>query len=637
KYDQQIGEVITEIPTAQKTGYTFKGWYCKDADYTLDTSDIFNFTQPLAFKAVWEANSYTVSFENGESYTLKYDQKISDVISAIPVIEKTGYTFKSWYCESENYTLDIKDIYRFTEEISFIAVWEKNIYTVRFDPAGGEMTGAGEYGVVYGETISLYITSLPEAARKGHSFEGWYCAEKDYIFNAEDSYSFAEDIVFSAIWKPLSYKITFDPNGGEMTDLTEYSIEYGKEYSFVIPYYPEAEYYAHTLVYWFCEEKGFVLDLDDVFDCEEDIVFKAVWDKRNPDYDIYDSAAEFISNYQNEMLELFKPDNTERETVDIILFAGQSNSSGRAIFDELESYGEYITVDESKAFTFNNNKTTQPVKIEEPIPGNGTDGKYYGYVPALLNSYYDATGRRVCACFKSVGGMMLNKFLPYTIDENGVERNEEQKYYKEMVEYVNYAKENLVTNGYEVGNILMVWCQGEADAAYYGYENEYANVIEQGITEYDEKIAYYKSNFNRMFERLQEDTGMEKAFFVRIGHSNKSEECLRNQCIIDAQSQLCRENGNYIMVSTLFAGAKTYRTADGGELNLMRDASHYIYEGYLMAGWQAGLNMGIYVNSAFTVKPLLLEYHTLYLESQGIFNDYTSGYEYLKYIYDPYK
>ncbi len=354
---------------------------------------------------------------------------------------------------------------------------------------------------------------------------------------------------------------------------------------------------------------------------EDKILFNSIIETEMAENDPYSAAQSIINGYWKNMLDTYRPSN-EDGAVDIILFAGQSNSCGRATVDDLITENDkFITVDKSKAFTFNNNKYTTPQQIVEPIKGNGTDNKYYGFIPSFLNSYYDATGRTACACFKSVGGTMLNAFLPYTVDDEGNETDTAQKYYTEMVQYIDLAKKNLVAGGYTVGHVFLVWCQGEADSTYYGYENNYANVIEESLTETEDQKNYYKQTFLRMFNSLQEDAGVEKAFIMRIGHSDISADSIRNKHIIEAQNELCRENEDCIMVSGFFAGAKAYLQENGTVRNLMKDASHYYPEGYWRAGTEAGTNMGIYVNSAFQMKPVLLEYHTCYLKFIGYENN----------------
>ena len=94
--------------------------------------------------------------------------------------------------------------------------------------------------------------------------------------------------------------------------------------------------------------------------------------------------------------------------------------------------------------------------------------------------------------------------------------------------------------------------------------------------------------------------------------------------------ELCRENHDCVMVSSIFAGALYFVEEDGSIRNLMRDASHYVPEGYLRAGMEAGVNAGIYNNSNKMVKPILLEYHTLKTDETTVYERPVD-----KFIYDP--
>lgn len=342
------------------------------------------------------------------------------------------------------------------------------------------------------------------------------------------------------------------------------------------------------------------------------------------DANLYEEAKKHISRFHHQYMRNVKLENV----VDIVVFAGQSNSCGRAVLEDVETANDvFVTVPIEKGFTFNNTKSTTPLKIEEPITENGSSA--YGYIPAFINAYYETTGKKVCACYKSYGGAMMNKWSPYVLDQTtGEETATVGTFYQTILDAVKHAKTNLVSNGYVVGDVFMVWCQGEADAAYLGNENTYANEYEKTLTTDEAKQTYYKERFSRIVEKLQEDVELTTAFIIRIGHSATKQE--RNTVIIEAQNQLCKENPNCVMVSTIFAGALKFVEEDGTTRDLMRDASHYVPEGYLRAGMEAGINAGIYNNSNKLVKPILLEYHTLKREDTA---EHERSID--QYIYDP--
>lgn len=341
---------------------------------------------------------------------------------------------------------------------------------------------------------------------------------------------------------------------------------------------------------------------------------------------LYGQAKRLISRFNHQYMKNI--DYKSDTKVDIAIFAGQSNSCGRATPDDVATSKDFfVECPMEHGITFNNTTSTTPVQIVEPISANGSSA--YGYIPAFINAYSLTTGRKVCACYKSVGGVMLNTFAPYKLDTTtGEETTTVGTHYKAIVDAVKHAKTHLVSNGYEVGDVFLVWCQGEADAAYLGVSSSYTNAYEQTLTTDEAKQEYYKAKFYRLIEKLQEDIGLSTAFVVRIGHSASKPE--RNTVIIEAQNQMCAEHKDCVMVSTIFAGALCFEEEDGTVRNLMRDASHYVPEGYVRAGLEAGVNAGIYNNSGKMVKPILLEYHTLKREDS---TEYERDID--SFIYDP--
>ena len=232
---------------------------------------------------------------------------------------------------------------------------------------------------------------------------------------------------------------------------------------------------------------------------------------------LYEQAKMQISRFHHQYMI-----NTDRDAndkiVDIAIFAGQSNSCGRATADDIATPEDMlIPCPLERGFSFNNVSSTAPVQIVEPISANGSSA--YGYIPAFINAYNEVTGRRVCAVYQSQGGVMLNKFAPYVLDSTtGEETGSAGTYYSNIVKFVRHAKTNLTANGYTVGDIFLVWCQGEADAAYLGNTNNYANAYEQTLDSDEAIREYWKERFVRIVEKLQEDVELTTAFIIRIGH-----------------------------------------------------------------------------------------------------------------------
>lgn len=167
------------------------------------------------------------------------------------------------------------------------------------------------------------------------------------------------------------------------------------------------------------------------------------------------AAKSIVAQYQYQNIGINKASDRE---VDIMIFAGQSNSCGRAQISDPENLGYLADIAIEKGWTYQVSSTTSEHirrKIVEPISANGSSG--YGYIPLLIDSYYEATHRKVCACFKSAGGTMMHSWLPYSFDNTtGEIIPTPTSYYTQMVTSVQAAKQYLAEDGYIIGHIFLV-------------------------------------------------------------------------------------------------------------------------------------------------------------------------------------
>ena len=323
-----------------------------------------------------------------------------------------------------------------------------------------------------------------------------------------------------------------------------------------------------------------------------------------------DEYAKTLTTYYN--YTNYKNNVQDQETVDIILFAGQSNMCGRASLDDKNQNGIAYDIPIEEAFTYQiaSGLKTTPYKINEPLSQNGSTG--YGMIPSFIKGYHEATGRKVCANFCSVGGLMLNKFAPYTFDAEGNKLNKPSGNYTKMVNAVNRSREQLTKSNMKVGKTFLVWCQGESDGSYYGTDSQYCTFPEKQLKTDEEKTNYYINQFTDMFNGLKADCGVEKAGIICIGETNDNK--MKHQTIIKSQYELGKKNKDMVLLSTAFNAAKCWKYSDGTTANLMRDTWHYFLEMYNYAGLESGINMGVYLNTNYNVKPILYDYHVDYLK-----------------------
>lgn len=188
---------VPEIPVPDYYGYTFLGWQTSDGQvYDVETP----LTQDLTLVAQWQINIYTLMFDanggevsptsmSGEYYSL----------AEVPTPTRTGYTFVSWK------TSDNKSFSgRFERDLTLVAQWEINTYTITFNANGGEVSTISDSGVYN------TMPTIPTPTRKGHTFQGWKTADGK-VYDEESP--FTQDLTLVAQWEINTYTVTFIVDG----------------------------------------------------------------------------------------------------------------------------------------------------------------------------------------------------------------------------------------------------------------------------------------------------------------------------------------------------------------------------------------------------------------------------------------
>ena len=171
--------------------------------YRVATTE--NNAEVLVFQKRW-----VVNFESNGGSAVDFQYFTPGNNKEYPVEEPTGvtregYTLEGWYT-SPDFAEDTK--WDFTTNkasgnVTLYAKWNVNQYTITFDTNGGTEVDAitQDYGTE--------INPPEEPTKMGYSFAGW---DKEIPTTMP-----AEDLTITATWKPITYMLVFDPNGGEGT------------------------------------------------------------------------------------------------------------------------------------------------------------------------------------------------------------------------------------------------------------------------------------------------------------------------------------------------------------------------------------------------------------------------------------
>lgn len=240
---QQIpaGAFVTQPPTLEQEGYTFRYWSVTPTGTAVDF-DSYSIMGDYSFYAIWRDSSqnlFTVTFEPGSVGAQKKEVEVlqGDAVrqsSAPRDMLRPGYTLAGWTKSAPSgadWTIDdpamaspdlVPFPYRPTEDVTLYAVWTVEQYTAVFN--ANYTDSQYQYGVFHSEKLLGNQPVQPPAetpVREGYTFDGWYTLER-----GGDKVDFSQNIMLSsnagyyAHWKHDPVETTifhaeyteFDPN-----------------------------------------------------------------------------------------------------------------------------------------------------------------------------------------------------------------------------------------------------------------------------------------------------------------------------------------------------------------------------------------------------------------------------------------
>ena len=179
----------------------------------------------------------------------------------------------------------------------------------------------------------------------------------------------------------------------------------------------------------------------------------------------------------------------------------------------MEKEEKYQSSDENITYTPN-------VKLSDWWNGHVLGSACYGHtnlVPAFCRAYTKKTGREVVAVHTAKGSTEISWWLPQTVGFDAIVSKGSAAIRKARALA-------------EVGHIYFVWLQGESDAIS-GRSKD-----------------YYKEKLKELFGGLSDSLSVERFCIIRVGRFTNDE---RDGEIIDAQSEICREDENFLMLTEI--------------------------------------------------------------------------------------
>ena len=257
------GTKIT-LTAAPNAGYHFKEWQVMSGDVTVRDD---KFTMPsdnVEIKAIFEEDApptpteYTVTVKTDGNGTASASHAKAVVGTEITLTAtpNAGYHFKEWQVMSGDVTVKNDKFTMPSGNVEIKAIFEEDAsptpteYTVTFDgndgtPSVGSMT-----------TTKQKLTSLPDASRSKHSFNGWYTEKSGGTKITTDTVFSANTTVY-AHWThtgdnipPVNYyTLRFETGGGSTIPGVR---ETYNTYIDLTKYVPTR--HGYTFVGWYSEQ-----------------------------------------------------------------------------------------------------------------------------------------------------------------------------------------------------------------------------------------------------------------------------------------------------------------------------------------------------------------------------------------------
>lgn len=214
-------DALGTLPTATRTGYTFKGWSTSKTG-TVNVSTTTKVTANVTYYAVWTINSYTWTFDaNGgtgdTTKTLNYNATLSTLPTASRAsTAANNYTFAGWFdTNASTGGTQLTTSTKCTGNKTWYARWTASTRQYKLTVTagtGGTVSGGGTYN--YNASVTLKAT-----ANSGYHFVKW----SDGNTSATRTVTVTKDATYTATFEQDPYlnldktSLTFEAAGGTQT------------------------------------------------------------------------------------------------------------------------------------------------------------------------------------------------------------------------------------------------------------------------------------------------------------------------------------------------------------------------------------------------------------------------------------
>ena len=198
-------EVVTDLPTPERTDYAFDGWYTK-ADGGKKVTELST-VKDVTLYAHWKLSHYTLTFDSqGGTEVQPITENIDTPFTSMPITTKTNYVFTGWYTKPEGgiRVISVTD----GKSMKLYAHWSEATYVLTFNSNGGDSVPA----IRFAATEGVPADKMPVPVRDGYTFNGWFTATEGG--DKVESYMTTADATLYAQWTKND---TAKPDDGSTT------------------------------------------------------------------------------------------------------------------------------------------------------------------------------------------------------------------------------------------------------------------------------------------------------------------------------------------------------------------------------------------------------------------------------------
>lgn len=239
------GDPYGALPTPTRTGYTFDGWYTAQTggNKVESTTKVANGDNHTLY-ARWTPKTVAVTLKYNDGATadgslnLTYGGKYTGLTDPT----RAGYAFTGWYTAASGGSRVTADTAVTNANAhTLYARWNRTTYTITFNANGGSAVESRKVNA--GDKLG----TLPTSTKAGYTFGGWFSGDAQITKDTVPT----GDVTYTAKWTANQYKVTFDPNGGKVSQ-TSMTVTSGLTYGTL----PTPTRTGYTFNGWFTAATG---------------------------------------------------------------------------------------------------------------------------------------------------------------------------------------------------------------------------------------------------------------------------------------------------------------------------------------------------------------------------------------------